>query len=222
MNRFLIISFFFLTEIFVFGQSLDERASLLDIAPGIYLTFKDFPNNEPVSVEAIETHLDYRSRDFFWNLYKEGKIVYTLSDEKYEIDSRRIWGYFDGQSLYLNKLIFPYGWSEGREKLDYPFARVFKLGTISLIYYIRNYMPELYTTLPSMYSVATPQSRPMKFLLDMRDGKRYKATLKNFEHLIKDDEELWIEYKASKDDKDIKLYLFLERYNKRNPFRHGY
>ncbi len=206
----------------MFGQNSDDHEWQPSIAPGIYLNFEDFSNNDPISVEAIETHLDYSSRDFFVLLYKEGRIVYTREDVKYEIDSRKIWGYFDGQSLYLNRLIFPYGWTEESEKLDYPYARVMKLGTISLIYYIRNYKPQLYTTLLSQYSVVTQKSRPMQFLLDMRNGKILRATLRNFEYLIKDDEELWNEFKASKEDKEIKMYLFLESYNIRNPFQHGH
>lgn len=206
----------------MFGQNSDEHELQPGIAPGIYLNFQDFSNNDPIFVEAVETHLDYTRRDFFLLLYKEGKIVYTRDDVKHEIDSRNIWGYFDGESLYLNRLIFPYGWTEASEKLDYPFARVIKLGTISLIYYIRNYNPQLYTILLSQYSVSTPKSRPMEFLLDMRNGKIHRATLRNFEYLIQDDVELWNEFKASKEDKEIKMYLFLESYNIRNPFQPGH
>jgi hypothetical protein len=56
-------------------------------------------------------------------------------------------------------------------------------------------------------------------LLDLKTGAVFKYSLGNIEHLIKDDEDLYYEFKSIKKSKQRKkmMYLYIEKYNSRNP-----
>ena len=56
-------------------------------------------------------------------------------------------------------------------------------------------------------------------LFEFNTGLVLKYSLKNIESLIKDDEDLYREFKAIRRSKNRKnkMYLYIEKYNSRNP-----
>ena len=66
-------------------------------------------------------------------------------------------------------------------------------------------------------SVGTTRNRPSEYIMDMRSGRFYRPTLVNLERLIQDDAQLLEEFRQSEEDRVVRFYRFLKRYNERHP-----
>jgi hypothetical protein len=192
--------------------------------PGFYLSFHDFRSNSPITPESIITDRNPWEPDFYLQLYREGKIVYTRDGKEHAVSHTSIWGYCDGKRIYIAKEALPRNFFSNEDIGDLAFVRIDFFGTLSLIHYVRNLAGGgqnhlLYAPNQPMVGVNTGRSKEIELIFDTGSGKFYKATLANLEKLIADDEELLTEFnKKNKKEQDIKLYIFLRKYNERHPF----
>jgi hypothetical protein len=183
-------------------------------APGVYLSFENFITNTPIDPETLLTDLDPYSAGFYLQLARETTVEYVLRDSTARFNPSRIWGYCDGRSIWVNRSVFPQGFFSSTDVTEHPFAKISFLGELSLIHFVRNQAPQA-----NQWSGASKgMSKPVEFILDSRDGQIHKASLKNLERLIETDLELLDEFRKHKKDPDIKLYVFLKKYNRRHPF----
>lgn len=188
-------------------------AQRTSFAPGIYLEFEDFLKNEPV-VLGMGKQLNHQ---YYYEMLDDGLIEVHLKDSVYEIDPKDLWGFADGKSVFVNKLVMPVSAFEFRDDAKMPWARVNIVGKICLIHYIP-YMSGKVVRRPSgAMSVGGTRNRPSEYIMDMRNGRFYRPTLDNLERLIQDDGQLLEEFHNSEEDRVVKFYSFLKRYNERHP-----
>lgn len=187
-----------------------------NLAPGLYPTFEDFIYNQPVPPESIISDGDPESRGFYQVLFQEKEVTYRDNDKTITTDKRSIWGFNDGTGVFINRLMFPKDFLELKDLADEQFARVNFLGRLSLVYYVKTVQSQLLNPSGNQRMTTQVHSKPAEFILDTRDGSFHKATLPNLEKLIADDPDLLEEFKNHKKEKDIKLYIFLKKYNARN------
>ena len=195
-----------------YSQDFESNA-LDDAAPGVYLNFENFITNTPIDPETLLTELDPYSAGFYLQLARESMVEYVIGNSTAKFNPAEIWGYCDGRSIWVNRNAFPQGFFSSADVTEHPFAKISFLGELSLIHFVRNNVQA------NQWSGGkTGMSKPVEFILDSRDGQIHKATLRNLEQLIAKDQELLDEFRKHKKDADIKLYVFLKKYNQRHPF----
>jgi hypothetical protein len=194
-------------------DDLDEVEGKIQFKRGLFLTFEDFKKNAPVPEEAIVTSFNPVERNFYYNLLKEDKINITTLDSNYKVKPSKIWGYYDGKGFYLNRKIFPSQLLQNKDVSDHMWAQIVELGKICLIYYNKNFKPEL-----SLWTLGSPSKRNKAalFLMDSRDGLLYKAGANSLDDLIQDDPEIHKAFRMYKGDDEEKLYIFLKQYNRKH------
>ena len=196
------------------GQGFDTDDPIQYAAPGIYLSFENFITNSPIDPETIVTDQNPYGAGFYLQLFKEKTIEYVMGSTSEKFRSDGIWGYCDGRSIWINREVFPAGFFTPSDVTEHPFAKISFPGELSLVHFVRNHAPQA----NQWGGVSSGSSKPLEFILDTRDGKIHKATLKNLERLIENDPDLLNEFRKQKKDIDIKLYVFLRKYNQKYPF----
>ncbi len=185
-------------------------------SPGLYLSYADFITNSPIDPELIITDRSPTEADFYLQVFREGKIEYVHGEELKSVNSRTVWGYSDGRYVYVSKEVMPKSLFENPDVSELPFVRIDFFGTLALIRFVKNLSSrKYYTGVPGMVG---GYSRSAEVLFDTRDGNFYKATDERFAQLIADDVDLLREFKKDKKNRDIRLYVFLRKYNDRHPF----
>lgn len=198
-----------------FTENSEEKEEY-NLVPGLYPTFQDFIYNQPIPAENIISDADPESRGFYQVLFQEKEVTYRDNDKTITADKKSIWGFNDGTGVFINRLMFPKDFLELKDLADEQFARVNFLGRLSLVYYVKTVQSQLLNPSRNQRMTTQVHTKPAEFILDTRDGTFYKATLSNLEKLIADDPDLLEEFKNHKREKDIKLYIFLKKYNARN------
>jgi len=207
------------------GQSISDYPSnpenKLNIKEGIFLTHDDFLHNRPLELSRIKTNLDTSSVDFYFELFKSKEIEYLKGDSIKQKEVKTIFGYFDGKGIYVNLIEIPsyrtwkYDYTSG-----YEFGRVNIFGELSVIYFAKqrgSYVS--YGTPSNPQSFYIKEGKTYCLILDFLRGKAFEMNSKNMEYLLSEDMELQKEYKSSKEDEDIKPFIFIGKYNKRHPFQ---
>jgi len=102
-------------------------------------------------------------------------------------------------------------------------VRLFKNGkfhdvlVFGRICYFKEYFPRIKSNLTPV--VTDTYGRADYILMELKTGNVLKYSLNSIEYLIKDDKELYKEFKSIKKNKQRKsmIYLYIEKYNSRNP-----
>jgi hypothetical protein len=220
-NTLLIICFTLFASLTMAQEpdsSEGEETQVFRAEPGLYLTYQDFLTNHPIPPDQIQTTRDYLDRDFYFQLAKERDFSFTDNGVTKTLTISSVWGYCDGKAIFINREFFPNGFLDGRDVSDEKFARINIFGRLSLVFYFKETPPQLNNYGVGTYGVDAGKSKPKELLLDTRDGTFHKANLQTFEKLIADDEELLQEFKNHRKDKDVKLYIYLKKFNERHPF----
>lgn len=218
MERLTLFLFVFLVVISAKGQyflpAINETSEKDFLIPGVYLSYEDFQKNDPITPEEIVTNLDPNDQDFFYLLFKERSFKTIRTKKDNEVKSTSVWGYSDGEEVYLHESNFKDAAEISKINSEHPFARVNILGTLSLIHYVhsgKKYNDPITRTRP------VKNKKPVEFIFDTRDGRIYPATTYNLARLIQKDKEILSEFRNYKGDKTIKFYVFLKKYNNENP-----
>jgi hypothetical protein len=189
----------------------EEVENSFQFKPGIYLSFQNFIENNPIPPENIQTDRNPKSRDFYFQLFKEGSVTVSQDDSTFSIKTTDLWGYANDKAVYASRSLFK-TFLQAREIDEHPFAKITIIGKICLIYYIKTLSKDI-----RLQATINAKQRPAEFILNTADGKIYKATNSNLTDLLKDDPELLKEYNETREDQNIKFYIFLKKYNERNP-----
>jgi hypothetical protein len=207
------------------GASASDTTDYLDILHrGIYLTADDFVNNTPIRLFQLETNLDSLEINFYYLLFKESKVKYRANNQLASVAPSRVWGYFDGNAVYVNKNLFrehydvpdkilkySFGLVGEMDLSNYMFTNINFLGTICFIHYLQ-------IQGKNSVSLSGPTTRQQKYIFDTRSRTFAMANLKSLKEFIKDDEVIMEEFKNTKGNKEIKFHLLLKKYNERHPF----
>lgn len=190
----------------------DRLKEEVKFAPGLYLTFEDFKNNNPIDPYSIETSHDPARRGFYSNIIRERKL--TIKKYYKTIKPSDLWGYSDGTDVFINRDLFPRNILNGQEVTKLQFIKLSIAGRLSYIYYMKTLETSAST---GNIFMRQRKSKPSEIIFDTRDGTFHKSKLNTVFELISDDPELQLKYMEYKGDKTVKLHKFLRMYNERKP-----
>jgi hypothetical protein len=197
--EYIMMSKIILTLILLFSL-FTLKAQVSSMEDGIYLNIDEYKRNQPSIL--FENTLSIPNK-----LLSPKIITAVIDSDTIEILSRNIWAYVRDGMLYIKSYT----------KHDLTYSRALLTG--SLIYYAEE------RARGSGYSSSgtpayTINSKHAQYLIDTKTGDRYKYNVNNFELLIKDDPALLYEFtKLTKKKKKESLFLYLQKYNEKNPIQ---
>ncbi len=174
---------------------------------GIYFTFADFKNNNPIPPSKIIFNSNKNDKDFL--KYVLSKTSFTYIDgfgKEVVYKSEEIWGYCSNGVIYIN------------HGVDY--SRVTIIGSIS----------HFVATIPMRVGVSDPfyNNQPFgereqftyvseQFIIDFESGKVLLFNVENIEVLLSRDEALYKEFLAlKKKQKRNSIFLYMRKYNEKH------
>lgn len=215
MSKKKILSLFLLFFPFwVWAQQNNKVKYTLDFRfnDGVYLNFDAVKANKPIPLMKIQAEQNENTFDFYEKLF-ENDFIYIYDDfgKLEEIPISEIWGYAQNGKLFIN--------------LHDNFNRIPYFGSIShFLADVTTYqtMPTTvnsrYYTAGSSYYPTTKTTETRQFIMDFSDGKVYEYDYKNLLVVLMKDQELYDEYNELSRRKKKKLkFLFIRKYNDRNP-----
>ncbi len=180
---------------------------------GLYLTFDQLKNNNPIPKSRIIISEDINSPEFFDKVLNGKKVFFFDSRGlRQEVLTEKVWGYSNNGSIYINV-----GGSFNRISIIGSICHF--IATVTVVnqqYYDPFYYgySGYYSYGPSTY--ATQETR--QFLLNFKTGEVFDYDYKHVEVLIASDEELSNEYsRLSRRKKNDLKFFFIRRFNQRNP-----
>lgn len=175
---------------------------------GIYLSFLDFKNNNPIPSSKIISDYNKNSHEFFDKILS--KNTFTCIDgfgKERTLNTNEIWGYCANGIIHIN---------HGTD-----FNRVIIIG--SICHFVAtvpmkvgisdpfNYNDPFYN--PQQYTYLSEQ-----FILDFESGKVLSFNVDNMEGILQRDETLYKEFIAlRKKQKRDSIFLYLRKYNEKRP-----
>lgn len=203
---------------------------------GVYLSFEDFKNNNPIPVTHTVTDFDIRNPDYLDLVVGQDSIIYfdNLFEERV-IASEDIWGF-----CKRNKVFIAFGAESSFDNPEFfGFYPLVNIGAFSFFTAVESY----YTTMPSgpamgmgvgvgfrdpmmNNDMTVTETGQVQLFLQFSTGKILLAKRGELGHLpldlvsqlIKPDAALATEFEAlSLRDQKFKGMFFLRRYNERNP-----
>ena len=182
---------------------------IFDAAAGmpdrIYLTYNDFRNSRGITREEIEWPGDKTQLEFFTKVLQSENFSYRRDGTVLKAESRRIWGYWQNNWLYLNY--------KGE------FYRVPVFGAIC--YMVAN----VTVNLPGYYDPRFGYSTGMgtttevhEFLMNFYEGIITDLSVKEALELFKRDATIYEEYKSlRRGAQKNELYRYIRRFNAAHP-----
>jgi hypothetical protein len=175
--------------------------------PGLYLSFNDFIYNSPIDFDKVETDLEKFINDIKYNK----DITIFDGNPSRQIKRDDVWGYSDGNDVYLNRTLFSRNLKLGANSVGMqasPWVKIVTIETLSLIGFASAIKTSIYST-TALFS----------FILNTKDGQFYDADVKVLKELIADDPQLLAELNNDRDSKQTRFHRFLNKYNERHPFQ---
>lgn len=181
--------FLFLSIGFSF-ESLSDTTTLVKYTPnfkfkeGIYFNHNDFKNNKPLPCERIIFESDCDQNNFYQKLLQNKVIKYlNFENDTVEIESRKIWGYCKGNSIYVLPQRFQFA-SEP--------ARLIIIGRIC------TYMlTESNSVGPGGSGYSYNSYKAVEYMMNFETGSYQVLTKSLIEEYLIADDELYKEYKKN-------------------------
>ena len=202
------------------GQSiyLDNQSEFKD---GIYATYEDFINNDPshsfesFKIKWVDTRYFNKQKIKSCKNYQDGKLKKT--------NMRKIWGFCLGGIPYIQYSVsVPYSLQFGNSAEDLngasSFSRIRILGNLchfNIEDYYGKHRNSRFTSNVFSKEDNGKMIRAQR-LLKLSTGKVYEYDEYVLSQLIKDDELLADQYSTDK-DRNNKMFVYLQKYNDRNP-----
>jgi hypothetical protein len=180
---------------------------------GIYISGMDFRSNTPIKSDSFSVKNNNDSKDIYTKLASNSQFTCTVNGVKKILPTRSIWGYYSNRKLYVQK--------------DKKFFLVTYPGTISF-FIATNQETEFNTTRisndrssPFYNSYRTSVSsaglvlRP--YLISNYNGKVIKGKPSKLENLIKNDPEIYQEFRKLEPIDLSEMKSLVLKYNARHP-----
>ena len=214
--RYVLLSILSLIFINIFGQdtaSLVKYDYSFQFKDGLYITFSDLKNNNPVPYErVIDPPSD--SPDFF-EMLDEAETI-SFNDQygaSKEIKKSALWGYSKNGKPYVY-------WSDKFNLIPYIGNISYFMTTVKVYYTTGGYDP-FYSSYyyNNYYPVRTHQTEELRqFLIDFGTGRVLDYDSRNIEALLSKDPEIHKEYsKLGKRKKNKKNLDYIRLYNNKFP-----
>ena len=214
------------------GQEMVQYTSDYRFKTGLYVSFDDFKNNNPIPITHVLSNYDIRDSDYLHQVLEHDSVVYF--DNLYEERTKAVqdlWGFCEGGRIFIG-----FGADRSFDNPEFfDFFPLVNIGAVSLFTAVESFYRSL-NTRPSM-AVGFPDpmydnrmtvtdSEQVQLLLDFRTGKILLAKRGNLglvpielvSQVIKSDSVLLHEYSTlSIKDQKQKGVFFIRRFNERNP-----
>jgi len=234
MRRGIYFLFIAFLSVNLAGQE-DER-QMIEFTPdfrfndGIFLTFEQVRENNPISKAKILTSAEYNARDFFKQVFENDEVYfYDAMGIRQEVSKKDVWAYSRNGILYV--------------QIQGGFNRVTYVGNICHFvadittydrryygspynYYDPYYSPYSYNYYSPYYSPYYMPYRPttvsrnelVQYMIEFETGKLIEYDLKNVELLLMKDPVLYDEFmQLSRRKKKQMMFLYLRKYNEKHP-----
>ena len=212
MNFCLSLLFVCVASLCIAQDSIRYDANF-EFYDGIYLSFGDFRNDNPIDFDDV---ILLRTADdplFIDDLTKAKSFKYRDGfGEVRELPTNRIWGFSRGgrpfKLLNAQSYMGIVGFNERQKSGNNEYGRIVEVGQICLI------QVNMQVSSPVQDFRQTGQ-----FLFSMETGETVHYTVANFEELLKPDIEVYKEYTKISSTKKKKQLFFqtLRKFNRRNP-----
>ena len=175
---------------------------------GIYLSFLDFKNNNPIPSSKIVSDYNKNSHEFFDKVLS--KNTFTCVDgfgKEQTLNTNEMWGYCQSGLIYIH---------HGTD-----FNRVTIIG--SICHFVATVPMKVGISDPFYYDqpFGTPQQYiyvSEQFILDFESGKVLSFNVDNMEGILQRDETLYKEFTAlKKKKKRDMIFVYLRKYNEKHP-----
>jgi hypothetical protein len=208
---------FFITHSLI---AQDQRVGMIKYSPefmfadGIYLSFTQLKNNDPVPIARVVSANDHNDPDFYTKLLEEKSIIFFDDfGVQQSVSVEKIWGFCRNGIVYI--------------RIASNYSRVTIIGSIChfvaniTTYNTQYYDPYSYNPYYYRYSATPPttaSTEMRQFLIDFETGKIMDYDVQGVEVLLMKDPELHDEFEAlgNKKQKQMK-FLYIRKFNERNP-----
>lgn len=236
-----VLWFFLLLPSIVFGQQMVEYNPDFKFQDGIYLSFQDFKNNNPVPVTYILSDLDIRDKDYLELVLDTDSVVYfdNLLEERV-ISIQSIWGYAKNDRVYIGFNTVD-GSAEWQDRGWFPILSIGAYSYFTAVRYVTRYMSPAPGAMMPSYGMSMgmgsgsmypntgtyyQEAQNLQMLLEFSSGRLIllgqgdlnSVTPSIMENLLAPDRALLAEFdeQSKRDQKQTSMY-YIRRYNERNP-----
>jgi hypothetical protein len=231
LKTLLLISIFSLVTPFLLLLGQDKEGMVkytpdFKFTDGIYLTFDQVKQNNPIPKAKLLTSVDYNDREFFQKVLEGDKIYfYDNMGVRQEIPKNSIWGYSRNGVLYIqvqdsfNRITFVGSichfvadiTTYDSRSYSYPYG-----------YYDPYYSPysysNYYNPYYSPYRSNMSRSELKQYLIDFESGKVLEFDVENTELLLMKDNKLYDEYvQLSRRKRKDLMFVYIRKFNEDNP-----
>ncbi len=174
------------------------------ITEGIYLSYQDFRNNQPVPKDRIISNYNRNDMNFIADVLAKDEFQYKDSTGKeHKMNCRSVWGFCNNRTVFIyHKNSFNRVPIIGN--ICHFTAYVYTYATHGNPYYDNTML----NTIPDLRS----------FMLDTKTGMVMEFLPASLETVLKRDDTLYKQYMAlSKRKKRDSCFLYLRKYNEKHP-----
>lgn len=240
MRPLLLLSLFLVSVAFPsWAQQKTEYTSDFVFKEGIYLSFQDFKNNNPVPITHILSTSDIRALDYLWQVLNTDTVVYydNLLEERF-VATTSIWGFCANNKIHvgINTVEYSNNWDE---RDWFPLLSIGAYSYFTAIISVTRFMlPTPGAMMPSggismyndpMYSDRGSyyaESVPIQMLLNFSTGNYIQLATgdlntispKLMQQLLARDAVLLAEFNALSGQEQKQTSMFyIRKFNQRNP-----
>jgi hypothetical protein len=174
--------------------------SKTDFKEGFYFSIDMVLANDPIPPSWIESENETYNKAFYTDQFKVQNMVYfDHQGIRQTVESDDIWGFSIGGVLYV--------------KIGHHFQEIRYIGCIS--YFIA---PETIFTGHRPWRVDALLVKNKAYLIDFTANNVSEFDIKGLERILVNDPILWTEFDGlSRRKKKLQKFIYLKRYNERNP-----
>ena len=175
---------------------------------GIYISHRDFRNNNALMKEQIESDVNKEQVDFYAKVTAAAVLKYKINSDVFQLETKNIWGFVQNKVLFVN--------------YNGVFYRVPVFGSVCYfagVVEVTGYYTGIYDPMfgPG-YSRAVKTKEVKEFLMNYYDGRVMPYDKDYLNSLLSRDEELYKEYKKlSKRNRNKQASRFIRRFNESHP-----
>ncbi len=220
-----------LLPVFANGQSMVEYTPDFKFNDGIYISFEDFKNNNPIPVTHIVSNYDIRDSDYLEQVLMHDSVDYF--DNLYEertIATHELWGF-----CQRNRVFIGFGADGSFDNPEFfDFYPLVSIGAVSFFTALESYYrtmgpsPMMGVGYDPMYDsqMTVTETEQVQLLLEFKTGKILLAKrgelgyipVELVFHILQDDPVLLEQFRAiSGRDQKQKGMFYIHEFNARNP-----
>ncbi len=240
--KLLSVCFIFLFTLSAYAQQQQQQHVQYDedfrFKDGVYLSFLDFKNNNPIPITHLLSEFDIRAKDYILETLNNDTLVYydNLLEERAE-DIRQVWGFCADGKVHIG-----FNTVERNPKWEdrdwFPLVTIGAYSSFTAYMMMTRYIPPTPTTMMPTGGIGLyddgmdpngnyyQESMPMQMLLDFKTGNLIQLAVGDLNtvsadlitKLIGSDAQLLGEYEAmSKRDQKQTSMFYIRKFNERNP-----